>query len=397
MAPAPHNPKANLFRQSMIAEIYKEAMQCQAVDLAMGAPDFPAPSAFKEAAVDAVRRDCNQYGNGWGIMPLREAIARKVNSQFGISVSPATEITVTCGATEGVFLALVAALEPGDEVILFEPFYESYIAAASLIGARPRFVRLNPPGWQFSMDELIAAVTPRTRAVVLNSPNNPTGKVFSKQELQAVAQICIDHNLICITDEIYEHIVFDGARHYSMLQLPEMRERTIVVSAASKSYSVTGWRIGWTIAPPAFTSVLRKTHELVTVAAPAPLQEATVVSLAAPESYYRELAAVNQKRRDYLISVLAPLGFTCLPVQGAFYLMAGIRALTDMDDVQFARFLIQEIGVATVPGSIFFSDAREHNDLLRFCFSKAESTLTLAAERLQALPARMRVHAEAAR
>jgi aminotransferase len=356
-----------------------------AVNLSQGFPDFPAPAEIKEAARGAIAADVNQYAVTWGARPLREAIARKFTELYGVPVDPEREVTVTCGSTEAMVAALLALVDSGDEVVVFEPFYENYGPDAILSGAAPRFVRLRPPDWTFDPDELARAFGPRTRAIIVNTPNNPTGKVFSVAELEAIADLCRRHDAVALTDEIYEHILYDGARHVPLASLPGMAERTITVNGMSKTYSVTGWRVGWTIAPAVLTNAIRKVHDFLTVGAAAPLQEAGAVALGLPASYYSDLATGYARRRDRLIPILEAAGFRVHRPRGAYYVMTEIDGLGWDDDVAFVRHLVQDVGVAAVPGSSFYRDAADGCRQVRFAFCKKDATLDEAERRLAKL------------
>ncbi len=377
--------KASQFTESVIREMTRLADLHGAVNLSQGFPDFPAPAPIKEAARAAVANDVNQYAITWGARPLREAIARKFTDLYGVSVDPEREVTVTCGSTEAMVAALLALVDPGDEVVVFEPFYENYGPDAVLSGAVPRFVRLRPPNWSFDPDELARAFTSRTRAIIVNTPNNPTGKVFSAEELETIAALCRRHDAVALTDEIYEHILYDGARHVPMASLPGMAERTITINGMSKTYSVTGWRVGWTIAPPVLTNAIRKIHDFLTVGAAAPLQEAGAVALALPATYYADLAAGYARRRDRLVGILEGAGFRVHRPAGAYYVMTEIDGLGWDDDVAFVRHLVQDVGVAAVPGSSFYRDATDGSRQVRFAFCKKDATLDEAERRFSRL------------
>jgi len=374
--------KTDRFTESVIREMTRLAMEYDAINLAQGFPDFPAPEEIKRAAIEAIRADINQYAITWGARAFREAIAEKVRWYLGLEVDPEREITVTCGSTEAMIASMLAVVDPGDEVIIFEPFYENYGPDAILAEARPRYVPLYPPDWHFDPDELRAAFTPRTKAIVINTPNNPTGKVFTREELELIAALCHEWDVIAITDEIYEHILYDGAEHIAIATLPGMRERTITINGLSKTYSVTGWRIGYAIAPPELTAAIRKVHDFLTVGAAAPLQEAGAVALRLPRSYYERLAAEYAARRDRLLRALEAAGFGVYKPRGAYYIMTDISRFGFEDDVTFAQYLVREIGVAVVPGSSFYENPEKGRQQVRFCFCKTEATLEAAAERL---------------
>jgi aminotransferase len=374
--------KAARFTESVIRDMTRLALAHDAVNLAQGFPDFACPVELKDAAAAAIHADINQYAITWGARDFREAIAAKTQRFYpGWSVDPQTNITVTCGATEGMIAAMLALLDPGDEVIVFEPFYENYGPDAILSGAVPRYVTLHEPDWHIDEAELRAAFGPRTRGLVLNTPHNPTGKVFTRAELEMIAGLCIEHDALVFTDDIYEHIVYAGT-HIPMATLPGMAERTVAINSLSKTYSVTGWRVGWVIAPPVLTGAIRKVHDFLTVGAAAPLQAAGAVALNLPDAYYEKLAASYLERRDTLIGPLNSAGFRTYVPHGAYYIMTDISALTDSDDVTFARALTETPGVATVPGSSFYSRPELGRTKIRFAFPKKLETLHAAAERL---------------
>ncbi len=377
--------KATRFTESVIRGMSIEARHYGAVNLAQGMPDFPAPAEIKAAACAAIEADVNQYAITWGAAGLRQAIAEHAAWHLGLEVDPETEITVTCGSTEAMLVALLSTINPGDEVILTQPFYENYWPDCVLAGAEPRFVAIRPPDWTFDPDELAAAFNDRTKAIVLCNPNNPTGTVFTRAELEHVAALCRKWDVLAITDEIYEHIVYDGLPHVALATLDGMRERTATLGGMSKTYSVTGWRVGTMIAPPNLTRAFRQIHDFVSIGAAAPLQEAGAVAYRLPRSYYDRLAADYQARRDRLCSALIDVGFALDPPRGAYYVMADFTAFAPPDDLAFARRLVREIGVATVPGSSFFRDPDLGRRYVRFCFCKRDSTLDAAIDRLRTL------------
>jgi aminotransferase len=370
------------FTESVIREMTRLAIRHQAINLAQGFPDFAAPGEIKTAAQEAIAADLNQYAITWGAPPLRQAIARKYRDWYGLEYDPKTEITVCCGATEGMIAALLAVADPGDEVIVFEPFYENYRPDALLSGAESRVVRLRAPDWSFDPAELRRAFTPRTKAIILNSPNNPTGKVFSLAELGMIAELCREFDALAITDEIYEHILYDGAVHIPIATLEGMRERTVLVNSMSKTYSVTGWRVGWVLAHSAITGSIRKVHDFLTVGAAAPLQHAGATALSAGQEYYEHLSRDYAERRDILLAALDRAGFRCFRPHGAYYIMCDISGFGLGDDIAFTKRLIEQIGVAAVPGSSFFANPADGASIVRFCFSKRIETLQAAAERL---------------
>lgn len=382
--------KAALFTESVIREMTRQALLHGAVNLSQGFPDFAAPAEIKRAAQEAIGADFNQYAITWGTKNLRQAIARQTQLWQGIDVDPERQITVCCGSTEAMISTLMAVCNTGDEVIIFEPYYENYGPDSVLSGAKPVFVRLHPPHsndgeWTFDEAELRAAFHSRTKAIIVNTPNNPTGKVFTRSELELIRDLCVEHNVLAVTDEIYEHILYDDARHVSLARLDGMKDRTVTINGLSKTYSVTGWRVGWTIGPPDITSAIRKVHDFLTVGAPAPLQEAGAAALGLPPSYYESLAANYRARRDRLMPALTDVGFRCFRPRGAYYIMTDISAFGYANDLEFTRFLVKEIGVAAVPGSSFYRDPQDGAQQVRFAFCKKDETLDEAARRLYKL------------
>ncbi|RMF20514.1 MAG: aminotransferase class I/II-fold pyridoxal phosphate-dependent enzyme [Deltaproteobacteria bacterium] len=376
--------RTHSFTESVIREMTRVAREHGAINLAQGFPDFPAPDVLKQAAIDAIGADINQYAITWGAPRLRHALAEKYRRVYGMDVDPEREITVTCGATEAMASAMLALIDPGDRVVVFEPFYENYGPDAILCGADPVFVETLADGG-LDVDRLRAAFDGRARAVILNSPNNPTGHVFTRAELEAIAELCIQHDAIAFTDEIYEHIIYEG-EHIPLATIPGMRSRTVTVSGFSKTFSVTGWRVGTIVAPRDLTDAIRKTHDFLTVGAPAPLQEACAVGLERlGDDYYRRLAADYRRRRDVLYDGLRAAGFACRPPSGAYYILADFSAISDMPDDEFAVWLAREAGVASVPGSSFYSDPSRGRHQVRFAFCKTVETLHEAVRRLGTL------------
>jgi len=380
--------RTSQFTESVIRETTRLAIELDAVNLAQGFPDFGAQDEIKRAAQDAIAADFNQYAITWGAKAFRDAIAAKYLKWYGMDYDPEREITVCCGATEGMIAALLAVTNPGDEIIIFEPYYENYGPDALLCDAQRKLVKLSPPEWTFDPDELRRAFSSKTKAIVLNSPNNPTGKVFTRAELEVIASLCQEFDALAITDEIYEHIVYEGASHVPIATLPGMRERTVLVNSMSKTYSVTGWRVGFVLAAPDLTDSIRKVHDFLTVGAAAPLQQAGVVALNLPDSYYEKLSVEYQGRRDLLTERLEQAGFHCYRPNGAYYIMTDISAFGFVDDLSFVRHLIEKVGVAAVPGSSFFSDSDAGRALIRFCFCKKYETLESAKQQLTKLNAR---------
>ena len=395
--------KATQFTESVIREMTRLNHLYGGVNLSQGFPDFPAPQAIKDAACAAINADVNQYAVTWGARPLREAIAREFTKRYGLEIVADEQVTVCCGTTEAMMSTMMAIIDPGDEVVIFEPFYENYGPDAILSGATPRYVTLHAPDpsapsgspkadWSFDPDALAAAFNDKTKAIIINTPNNPTGKVFSRDELEMIATLCRKWDAIAISDEIYEHIIYDGHQHIPIATLEGMADRTITLNGLSKTFSVTGWRVGWTISPPSLTGAIRKVHDFLTVGAPAPLQEAGAVALGFADDYYTSLAAHYQTRRDALVDILERHHFTTYKPSGAYYIMTDISAFGFADDVEFARYLVKDVGVAAVPGSSFYKTGAGRTKL-RFCFCKKDETLAEADRRLLKLvPAGATLH-----
>lgn len=384
--------KAETFTESVIREMTRligERHGEAGISLAQGFPDFAAPQVIKDAACEAIQNDVNQYAITWGSKPFRDAIAEKTGWFLGLEIDPEREITVCCGATEAMISALLATLNPGDEVVIFSPFYENYGPDCILSGAHPRFVTLHAPDWTFDRDELEEVFNERTRGVIINTPHNPTGKVFSREELEFIAGLCQRYDVLAFTDEIYEHLTYDGAQHVCIATIPGMRERSVVINALSKTYSVTGWRVGYAIAPPDITDAIRKVHDFVTVGAAAPLQEAGAVAMRLPRDYYVQLQQEYLERRDFLMLGLEQTGFRAYEPQGAYYIMAEIDNFAFGDDLEFSRYLIEEHALAVVPGSSFYDDPSLGRAQIRFCFAKRMSTLERGVEALSNVTARV--------
>ncbi len=382
--------KAASFTESVIREMSREAVKYGAVNLGQGFPDWAAPEDIKRKAEEAIAADHNQYAVTWGVKEFRDAIAKKTMWFLGMDVEPETEITVTCGSTEGMIAAMMATVDPGEEVVVFEPFYENYAPDAILSDAVPRHVPLyrTDNGFVFDREELRAAFNERTKAIIICNPNNPTGKVYNREEMEFIADLCKEYDALCFTDEIYEHITYnieedgDPLEHVSMATIEGMRDRTVVVNSLSKTYSVTGWRVGYCIAPPDITSAIRKVHDFLTVGAANPLQHAGAYAMGLPPSYYEELQKEYQKKRDFIVPVLKDAGFKCDIPEGAYYVMADISGFGFANDIEFTKHLIREVGVAVVPGSSFYHDPSMGAQMVRFCFCKKDETLEAAAEKL---------------
>lgn len=373
------------FSESVIREMTRLANRHGAVNLAQGMPDFETPQEIKDAACHAIQEGFNQYAITWGAPILRLAIHHKAREFNGIEADPDKHITVCCGSTECMMAAVLAVVNPGDELIIFQPFYENYGPDGILCGATPKWVRLREPDWSFDRDELAGAFNDRTRAIIINTPNNPTGKVFTRDELSFIAALCIKHDVLAITDEIYEHIIYDDVPHVSIATLPGMADRTITISGLSKTFSITGWRLGWCIAPEPITSGIRRVHDFLTVGAPHPLQVAGATALALPQSYYDKLRDDYRRRRGILLGYLREAGFDFEEPRGAYYVMCDARRFGVDDDVAFARRLVEQFGIAGVPGSSFYSPRSDGRTKIRFMWAKKDETLHAAGERLRKL------------
>jgi aspartate/methionine/tyrosine aminotransferase len=373
------------FVESVIREMSRLANLHGAVNLAQGFPDFPAPASIKQAAIEAINADINQYSITWGAKPLRDAIAAKYQRTYGLTLDPEREVTVTCGSTEAMIATLLATTNPGDEVVVFEPFYENYFPDTQLCGATRRLVTLRPPHWTFDPDELRRAFNSKTKAIIINTPNNPTGRVFTREELGIIAGLCQEFDALAITDEIYEHILYDDHEHVTPMSLPGMRDRTVLINSMSKTYSVTGWRVGWTLAAPDLTASIRKVHDFLTVGAASPMQQAGVHALSSSDAYYKDLSSHYGERRELILEILNEAGFGALRPEGAYYVMADISKFGFENDRAFARHLVEKVGVAAVPGSSFFESEGVGDQWIRFCFCKKTETLEAARERLRAL------------
>jgi len=379
--------KASLFTESVIREMSRLAAQHQAVNLAQGLPDYPCPPELKAAACTAINEDINQYAITWGDKLLRQAIASKSAAYLGMKIDPETDVTVTCGSTEAMIATMLATVDPDDEVIVFEPYYENYGPDAILGDARPRYVSLRQPDWTFDEAELTAAFNEHTRAIIINTPHNPTGKVFNRQELEIIAKLCQKWGVLAFTDEIYEHILYDGAKHIALGTLPGMENLTVTINSLSKTYSVTGWRVGWAIANKELTAAIRKVHDFLTVGSPAPLQRAGVVAMQLGQEYYDQLSAEYTAKRKVMLDILDEAEIPYFAPGGAYYVLSDISKYGFNNDVQFTQHLVKDVGVAVVPGSSFFSRPELGKNLVRFCFSRKDETLAAARQRLHNLKA----------
>lgn len=374
------------FTESVIRDMTRLAMTHGAVNLAQGFPDFGAPDAIKQAAIDAINADINQYAITWGAKSLRDALAQKFKDYNGVEIDPETDITVCCGSTEAMMAALLAVTNPEDEIIISSPFYENYGPDAILCNATPRYITHHPPDWSFDPEELRGLFNEKTKAIIITTPHNPTGKVYSREELEIIAELCKEYDALAITDEIYEHILYDDAEHISMASLPGMQDRTITINGISKTYALTGWRVGWCIANQKITESIRKVHDFLTVGAAAPLQEGAVAGLCMANAYYEQMAKDYLARREMLWSALEKAGFGMYDKpKGAYYIIVDIADFDFPDDVAFSKYLVEDIGIAVVPGSSFYSKPELGHQQVRFAFCKKTETLEAAAERLAKL------------
>jgi len=379
----PSSKKVAQFQESVIREMTRLAVKHKAVNLGQGVPDFSCPPELREAAAKAVFADINQYAITYGDKHLRDALAEKYSASLGFAINPETEITVTCGATEALMATIMALVDPGEEIIVFEPFYENYLPQSILADTVLRYVSLKAPHWQFDPDELKQAFNDKTRAIIINTPQNPTGKVFAASELTVIGELCQKWGVFIITDEVYEHILFDGVRHVPPASLPDMRDLTITITGLSKTYSLTGWRVSWAIAKPEITAVIRKVHDFLTICAPAPLQRAAVTGIKLPTSFYLELAQEYAAKRQYMMETLDKIGMPYFKPEGAYYIFSEVSKYGYVSDVDFSKHLLEKIGVAVIPGSSFFSTkSRQANAFVRFCFSRKQETLEEAREKL---------------
>ncbi len=377
--------RAQRFPESVIREMTRVAAAHGAVNLSQGYPDFDPPREVVEAAQRALDNGYNQYSTTWGAPELRDAIVRRAKTFNGIDADPEANLVVTCGSTEAMMAAMLSVINPGDEVVVFEPFYENYGPDAVMSGATPRYARMDWPDWRLDEESVKAAFTPKTKAVIVNTPNNPTGKVYSKEELRLLADLCADRDAIAVTDEIYEHIVYDGRRHISLATVGDMADRTITIDGLSKTYSATGWRVGWAIAPKTLADAMRRIHDFLTVGAPHPLQIGAAAALTLPEAYYADLARSYRTKRDRFVAGLHSVGLDCRAPDGAYYVMADFSNFPFEDDWAFAMYLVERLGVATVPGSSFYGDPKDGSRYIRFMFSKKDETLDEALRRLEPL------------
>ncbi len=371
------------FQESVIRKMTRVCQQYRGINLAQGFPEKDPPPEVLQEALRAIREGNNQYSITWGLPALREAVAQKYDRFTGLKADPEREVTITCGSSEAIVASLLGLVNPGEKVIIFEPFYENYLPGLALCGATPIFVRLRDPNWTLDPDDLQRAFSDNPKCLILNTPCNPSGKVFSRDEMESIAGLCRKHGTYVITDEIYEHILYDGLRHVNMATLPGMGERTVTISGCSKTYSATGWRVGYILAHYALMSAIRKVHDYMVVAAPTPFQMAAVVAMRVPDSYYRELTDFYRERRDYLLATFESLSIPVFRPSGAYYMMIRIDGLGYPDDESFAMALVEKAGIAVVPGSSFYHNPVDGRDKVRFCFAKKWETLRQVKERME--------------
>ena len=374
---------------TVFGEMSRMAAELGAVNLGQGFPDFPGPDVVKNAAKEAIDADRNQYAPPTGIPRLRQAIAETYHRSHGLSADPESEVTVTTGATEAMLATMLGLLDPGDEVVMFEPFYDAYPAQVSFAGGTSRAVRLHPPDWSFDPDELARSMSDRTRAIIINTPHNPTGKVFTPEELDLIADLCQAHDVVAVTDEVYDRLIYDGYTHTPIATRPGMRDRTITINSTGKTFSMTGWKIGYVLAPPPLTEAVRGAHQFITFATSTPFQEgmATGMEFALESSYYDDLAAKYRDLRDTMQEGLEAAGLPVFSASGSFFLLADASGRGFDDDVSFCMHLLREIGVAAIPPSAFYQDPDTAPIMARFCFAKQPETLREASDRLQKLSA----------
>ncbi|MEM7032389.1 MAG: methionine aminotransferase [Chloroflexota bacterium] len=379
--------RVSSFGTTIFFEMTSLANQHQAVNLGQGFPDFAGPDFIKDAAVQAVQGDINQYAPGIGLANIRAAIASKMERQYGMIVDPQTEITVTHGATEAIFATVMGLVNPGDEVVIFEPFYDSYVPSVQMAHGIPRIYTLRPPNWEIDPDQLEALFSDKTKMVMINTPHNPTGKVFSREELQLIADLCQKYDVIAMADEVYEHIIFDDEQHICIATLDGMADRTVTISSAGKTFSVTGWKTGWVIAKPEINQAAFRSSQFIIYSGVTPMQHAVGVALETADDYYTDLATMYQENRDFLADILAEVGLNPIVPKGTYFMMTDISHLGFADDRAFCRHLTTEVGVAAIPPSAFYINPADGATLARFAFCKTKETLEEAGQRLLKLKA----------
>jgi N-succinyldiaminopimelate aminotransferase len=371
------------FGTSIFTEMTVLANRHGAVNLAQGFPDFDGPEEIRAKAAEAIMRGPNQYAPSRGIPELRQAVARKMKRFYDVEVDADKEVTVTSGATEGLCATLLGILEPGDELILLDPCYDSYRPVAAMTRADIRYVSLQGPDFTMPREELSEAFGPRTKAIVINNPHNPCAKVFSREEFAFIGSLCAEHDAYVVGDEVYEHLVYDGRKHVTLLSVPELRDRAFVISSTAKTFSMTGWKVGYVIASPELSRAVTMSHQFITFCGQSALQEAMAFAVDFPDSYYAELLADYTRRRDWLCEALGDIGFHVYPTEGTYYALVDIRSLGFDDDLAFCRMLPKQAGVAAIPYSYFSKDRRQGRELVRLCFCKKDETLKEAIRRLR--------------